>query len=52
MFRNILDAIETDWQTTTARPEQLPPQGDDWLIWVILAGRGWGKSFTGAHWVI
>lgn len=31
-----------------ARPEQLPPPGD-WLIWYIQAGRGWGKTRTGAE---
>src|SRR5215510_10606175 len=33
-----------------ARPEQLPPKGD-WLIWYIQAGRGWGKTRTGAEWL-
>lgn len=33
-----------------ARPEQLPPEGD-WRIWLILAGRGFGKSRAGAEWV-
>lgn len=28
----------------TARPTQLPPKGDDWLYWVIMSGRGWGKA--------
>lgn len=32
----------------TARPEQLTPEGD-WRIWLILAGRGWGKTRTGAE---
>lgn len=31
-----------------ARPEQLTPEGD-WLTWLILAGRGWGKTRTGAE---
>lgn len=31
-----------------ARPEQLPPEGD-WATWLILAGRGWGKTRTGAE---
>ena len=31
-----------------ARPEQLPPPGD-WATWLILAGRGWGKTRTGAE---
>jgi predicted phage terminase large subunit-like protein len=33
-----------------SRPEQRPPSGD-WLTWLILAGRGWGKTRTGAEWV-
>ena len=33
-----------------ARAEQLPPRGP-WRTWLILAGRGWGKSRTGAEWV-
>ncbi|MES2339320.1 MAG: terminase family protein [Pseudomonadota bacterium] len=31
------------------RPEQLPPPGDDWLTWLILAGRGFGKTRSGAE---
>ena len=33
-----------------ARPTQLPPVGD-WSNWLILAGRGFGKTRTGAEWV-
>lgn len=33
-----------------ARPEQLPPAGD-WRTWLILAGRGFGKTRAGAEWV-
>lgn len=33
-----------------ARPSQLPPPGD-WNGWLVMAGRGWGKNFTGAGWV-
>jgi phage terminase large subunit-like protein len=36
-----------DWRGI-ARPEQLPPAGA-WLIWYIQAGRGWGKTRTGAE---
>lgn len=35
-----------DWHNI-ARPEQLEP--DDYLIWDIEAGRGWGKTKTGAE---
>ena len=31
-----------------ARPKQLTPHGE-WSIWLILAGRGWGKTLTGAQ---
>lgn len=37
------------WQMQ-ARQEQLPPSGD-WRIWLILAGRGFGKTRAGAEWV-
>ena len=33
-----------------ARPEQLAPKGN-WRIWLILAGRGYGKTRCGAEWV-
>jgi hypothetical protein len=33
-----------------ARAEQLPPPGD-WRIWMIMAGRGFGKTRAGAEWV-
>jgi phage terminase large subunit-like protein len=32
-----------------ARPNQLPPAGD-WRTWLVLAGRGFGKTRTGAEW--
>jgi phage terminase large subunit-like protein len=33
-----------------ARDEQLPPPGD-WRVWMIMAGRGFGKTRSGAEWV-
>ena len=36
-----------DWKFW-ARPNQLAPEGD-WLIWLILAGRGFGKTRVGAE---
>lgn len=33
-----------------ARHDQLPPEGD-WRLWLILAGRGFGKTRAGAEWV-
>src|SRR5215813_58442 len=31
-----------------ARPNQLPPDGN-WRVWLLLAGRGFGKTRTGAE---
>ena len=36
------------WLEQHARKEQKPPDWD-WFVWVILAGRGWGKTRTGAE---
>jgi phage terminase large subunit-like protein len=33
------------------RPSQVPPAGD-WRVWLILAGRGWGKTRTINEWAI
>lgn len=38
-----------DWRFR-ARAAQLAPQGD-WAVWLILAGRGFGKTRAGAEWV-
>jgi phage terminase large subunit-like protein len=34
-----------------ARADQLPPKGDQWRRWLILGGRGSGKTRSGAEWV-
>lgn len=44
-----LQALEYDWPFW-ARPDQLAPAGV-WSIWLALAGRGWGKTRSGAEWV-
>jgi len=38
-----------DWRGIWARPEQLAPPGD-WRTWLIQAGRGYGKTKSGAEW--
>lgn len=40
----------TDWRSI-ARRDQLPPEGD-WRIWLILAGRGFGKTCSVNEWAI
>lgn len=56
----ILEALEPDplacmralwdWRWW-ARPTQLAPPDRHWSIWLILSGRGWGKTRTGVEWV-
>lgn len=53
-------AIIMRWTTPTAlksrdwkfwrRDDQIPPP-DDWHIWLVMAGRGYGKTRMGAEWV-
>ena len=45
-----LNLLKYDWEFW-GRPNQLEPPGD-WKIWLILAGRGWGKTRTGAEFVL
>ena len=39
--------LYTKW-IDTARDKQIAPE-DPWNVWLILAGRGWGKTRTGAQ---
>src|SRR5437763_16085782 len=40
----LADALEASWPAI-ARPNQLPPPGE-WQGWLLLAGRGFGKTRT------
>ena len=44
-----LSFLTHDWQFW-ARDSQTPPQGD-WTTWLVLGGRGAGKTRAGAEWV-
>lgn len=44
-----LEALKYDWQFW-GRGNQQTPDGD-WSIWLILAGRGFGKTRAGAEWI-
>ena len=39
-----------DGPNGTARPNQLPPSGN-WKVWMIMAGRGFGKTRSGAEYI-
>lgn len=49
VINRLASALENDW-SVRARPSQLPPPGD-WRVWLLCAGRGFGKSRSGAEWV-
>jgi phage terminase large subunit-like protein len=43
------EALMWDW-SVWGRPEQQAPEGD-WNIWLVLAGRGFGKTRLASEWV-
>lgn len=44
------DILIYDWQFW-GRPSQIPPDDRDWSIFAMVAGRGAGKTRSGAEWV-
>jgi predicted phage terminase large subunit-like protein len=47
--KQLAEALSSSWRMK-ARPEQIAPQGD-WQVWLLMAGRGFGKTRCGAEWV-
>jgi predicted phage terminase large subunit-like protein len=47
----LADALADGGWRARARPAQLPPE-EDWIGWIINAGRGWGKTVSGSNWVV
>ena len=39
------------WFELWAHESQLPPSGDGWRVWMMMAGRGFGKTRAGAEWI-
>jgi predicted phage terminase large subunit-like protein len=44
-----VQAMLYDW-ALWARPKQIEPEGN-WFVWLLLSGRGFGKSRVGAEWI-
>ena len=46
------DFVRLDsWFEFWAHEAQLPPKGEGWRVWLMMAGRGFGKTRAGAEWV-
>jgi phage terminase large subunit-like protein len=50
IYGQLAAALQDSWRAK-ARPSQLPPPGDWWRTWLVLPGRGWGKTMAGSSWV-
>ena len=44
-----VESFDGDWPGWAHRGQLAPP--DDWRCWVLMAGRGFGKTLAGAQWV-
>jgi phage terminase large subunit-like protein len=53
-FRHLTldDALKLDADFELwAHENQLPPNGEGWRTWLMMAGRGFGKTRAGAEWI-
>lgn len=46
-----MELLNRDWRNWGREEKQLPPDGLLWRNWLILGGRGAGKTRAGAEWV-
>lgn len=42
--------VDADFEAW-AHANQLPPSGEGWRLWLMMAGRGFGKTRAGAEWI-
>jgi phage terminase large subunit-like protein len=48
----LADLLQLDaWFELWAHKSQLPPLGEGWRVWLMMAGRGFGKTRAGAEWI-
>jgi phage terminase large subunit-like protein len=46
------DLLQIDaWFELWAHQSQLPPKSEGWRVWLMMAGRGFGKTRAGAEWI-
>ena len=50
MTADDLVKFDADFETWAHR-NQLPPCGEGWRVWLMMAGRGFGKTRAGAEWI-
>src|SRR5436305_3297376 len=54
LSRKERDVLEADWPVfahSHQQPPELGPNGAPWVTWLIVGGRGAGKTRAGAEWV-
>ena len=54
LSRKERDVLEADWPVFAhdhQKPPELSPNGAPWVTWLIVGGRGAGKTRAGAEWV-
>src|SRR5256885_14106595 len=54
LSRKERDVLEADWPLFAhdhQKPPELAANGAPWLTWLIIGGRGAGKTRAGAEWV-
>jgi phage terminase large subunit-like protein len=45
------EAFDRAWSNWAHDGQFVPPGQPDWTTWVLMAGRGFGKTLAGANWV-
>lgn len=51
LIRKLEPESEKAFWPLLARPDQLAPEGERWTTWLVLGGRGAGKTRAGAEWI-
>lgn len=47
----VQQALLEQWEVWAHAGQRPDESGDDWRVWMIMAGRGYGKTRAGAEWV-
>ncbi len=51
MAEPVLDAVQSNWRFHANKGQNAPSNEPEWRVWLLMAGRGFGKTRAGAEWV-